>query len=687
MKTIPLQKFALLPLLGTLAISAGPVATPQEQKPTAVPTAQMCVMMDMGKPKVAGRPGTEQPQYHRTIGAIAEGPDGSFVTSTADGGAANRGMIFQVNRDGTWDPWYTFPSAKESPRGGAHPVSGLTKGSDGAWYGTTVGGGQFGTGTIFRITGKNQLQPLHDFRNGNAYGYRGCFKNCKWTPQDTANMLPGYPIGPPIDDGTGTFYGVTTVANNFSTGALYRFTKPGGDWHFETICIFDARLLRNPRLAEFACGEKGSQPGGLILGQDPNRQPMLYGVLRRDPGYIFSATPGRKPKVLHSFSPMVNPEPISITQGSDGILYGTTYRGGTRGRGTVYKFDPSQDFRTTLSSFNGAEPGSTIGYSPSAGLVEHRDGKGNAFLYGATRYGGTGNRGTLFRIPRDGGPMAIIHNFDLVGSGWQPISTPVLRGDTLFGLTYDGGMHRGGTFYRLTGPDLPTSTVAPTRMTAGFEQARSKTQPGGQDFVVVRTHVEASQVDFEKPVDDGHLKDGVSVSLRCRNPQLIQFISRDILKGGVFHKGTFTPTVGEPYDYSEFEDEEKRFWKHDGGTSEDPYYANGPRAGRAWEGPVGGRLVLRIYDKPTFPVAAPAQNEVYRARTRIYAICNCEVKWSLRWSTDLRYDPANPQVGKRVWEDKADPNRFIINEIPASAQADTLKWINAHLRPGTRPAP
>ena len=46
---------------------------------------------------------------------------------------------------------------------GAYPSSGVTQGSDGSFYGTTVGGGATGSGTIFKIDAAGTLTTLHHF--------------------------------------------------------------------------------------------------------------------------------------------------------------------------------------------------------------------------------------------------------------------------------------------------------------------------------------------------------------------------------------------------------------------------------------------------------------------------------------------------------------------------------------------
>ena len=714
----------LLPLLGVLATASAPepvAIASQVKEPQGVITARMCVMLDLGKPRVAGTQaqGTWQPASHREIGAIADGPGGSFLTTTYGGGPKELGMVIKVMPSGNWEPWYGFRNLQPSTKDpgvipdGSSPLSGLTKGSDGAWYGTTQWGGRYGVGTIFRITGKDHLEVIYHFRNYNPRDLKRPCPKCDFTPRQKAAMTAAFPIGPPIDDGSGTLYGVTPVAMNQNTGVLYKISKPWHDENFETICIFDApgRLVRRDSVLQaYSCETPGGRPAGLTLSSGGQ---WLYGVLKQDPGHIFRAPLSGKPEIIHTFERDMQAKPTNIMQASDRMLYGTTYGGGDVGVGTVYRLDPETRRFEIISSLTRTDgpPRAVhvLGENPVAGLVEGVSPSGVKYLYGATRYGGRYNRGTLFRVPLAGGAHEVLHDFDLVGSGWQPMSTPVLRGDTVYGFTQDGGLYRGGTFYRLTKPDYPVQVLHPTLTSLGQTLFTSTPSTRTDDQVTVRTRVKASQtslLDPPPPGQEDYVTDGVSVSLFCRNPQLVQFISRDIRRNGTFQKLRHTLSNGQEYDLSMSDDDDLRTWHHDGGSAQDGYYASGPAAGRRWDGPTRGRFGLTIYDKPTFPewftdpktgqrartiydpanLASP-NNEIWRARARVFAICNCEVKWEIFWTTDIRYNPANLTSGIRIWEDGVDPERIRIKPVPPERQEKAMAWINGHLRAGVDPIP
>jgi uncharacterized repeat protein (TIGR03803 family) len=87
-----------------------------------------------------------------------------------------------------------------------------------------------------------------------------------------------------------------------------------------------------------------------------------------------------------------------------GNFYGATLAGGLGpfpGFGTVYRVDPTGNF-TVLYKFHGNPDGA----GPQGPLV--RDADGN--LYGAAVEGGTKNKGTVFKIDRNGN-LTVLHNF------------------------------------------------------------------------------------------------------------------------------------------------------------------------------------------------------------------------------------------------------------------------------------
>jgi uncharacterized repeat protein (TIGR03803 family) len=87
-----------------------------------------------------------------------------------------------------------------------------------------------------------------------------------------------------------------------------------------------------------------------------------------------------------------------------GNLYGTTAQGGTGSKGTVFKIDTS-GHETVLHSFLCCPP---LGKNPVAGLI--LDGAGN--LYGTAQNGGDrAENGTVFKLSPDG-TLTVLHEFN-----------------------------------------------------------------------------------------------------------------------------------------------------------------------------------------------------------------------------------------------------------------------------------
>jgi uncharacterized repeat protein (TIGR03803 family) len=123
-----------------------------------------------------------------------------------------------------------------------------------------------------------------------------------------------------------------------------------------------------------------------------------------------------------------------------GNLYGTTYIGGAFGQGTVFKLDKNGN-ETVLHSFAGGADGS----SPYAGLI--RDAAGN--LYGTTVYGGTSNRGTVFKLDINGNET-ILHSFSFNVDGGYPYGGLIRdSAGRLYGTTTYGGALNNGTAFAL----------------------------------------------------------------------------------------------------------------------------------------------------------------------------------------------------------------------------------------------
>jgi uncharacterized repeat protein (TIGR03803 family) len=95
------------------------------------------------------------------FGGLVEGSDGNFYGTTYQGGIANTGTVFRITPSGALTTLYGFTGGAD----GAAPYAGLVQSVDGNFYGTTFAGGQFGLGTVFKLSvylvpSTNQLNQI-----------------------------------------------------------------------------------------------------------------------------------------------------------------------------------------------------------------------------------------------------------------------------------------------------------------------------------------------------------------------------------------------------------------------------------------------------------------------------------------------------------------------------------------------
>ena len=136
-----------------------------------------------------------------------------------------------------------------------------------------------------------------------------------------------------------------------------------------------------------------------------------------------------------------NPWYVTLVQGTDGQLYGTTYNGGSHSKGTAFKVTTSGTF-TLLHSFAG---GSADGANPTGGFTLGSDGN----LYGTTQMGGSGTEGVVFKMTT-AGAVTVLHTFNVLTDGAFPWGPPILASDGNYYGTASGGNKNNGLVYKIT---------------------------------------------------------------------------------------------------------------------------------------------------------------------------------------------------------------------------------------------
>ncbi len=144
---------------------------------------------------------------------------------------------------------------------------------------------------------------------------------------------------------------------------------------------------------------------------------------------------------LASFNSTNGGNPLAgLIMDGAGNLYGTAWKGGANGYGTVFEVVNGSGAITVLASFNG-----TNGADPLAGLI--MDGAGN--LYGTTSLGGAYNDGTVFAVANDSGAITALASFNGT-NGNDPYGGLVMDGSgNLYGTTYSGGASNYGAVFEV----------------------------------------------------------------------------------------------------------------------------------------------------------------------------------------------------------------------------------------------
>jgi len=138
-----------------------------------------------------------------------------------------------------------------------------------------------------------------------------------------------------------------------------------------------------------------------------------------------------------------NPEAGLVLSGS--TLYGTTRFGGNSGNGTIFAVNTNGAAFSNLYSFTAFDPDINTnkdGAHPKGGLIL----KGNT-LYGTTYDGGNAGSGTVFSIQTDGSGFTNLYCFSGSSDGAYPTAGLILSGNILYGTTFGGGSSGGGTVF------------------------------------------------------------------------------------------------------------------------------------------------------------------------------------------------------------------------------------------------
>jgi len=274
---------------------------------------------------------------------------GTFYGMTTSGGShRGGGVIFKFDSaSNVCTALYDFDTIN-----GRNPNGNLLMAGNSIFYGLTYSGGVYNNGVIFSFdTTTATYTKLFDFN-------------------DTLGSLPN---GSLIQAANGKLYGLTQTGGKYGAGIVFSF-------NITTDSVSD--------IHDFDGRDGGFPNGNLLQAYDGK----LYGLTTEGgangDGVIFSIDTIGNYDTLFSFANSGGINPYgSLIQTADSLFYGLTSAGGINDSGTIFNFNA-----TTLAYNDVHDMDGINGKTPLGSLLLATDNK----LYGTTCYGGTGKYGTVF---------------------------------------------------------------------------------------------------------------------------------------------------------------------------------------------------------------------------------------------------------------------------------------------------
>ena len=340
---------------------------------------------------------------------------GNLYGTTYLGGSFGAGSVYRLSPSGSSWTYTSLYSFKAGSDGSGPAFGSLAMAPNGALFGTTEGGGFFGTAfEVCACPGRETV--IHSFGTGT----------------DGAQ-----PIGGVVLDSAGNVYGTTSLGGANGNGTVFEAKRSGKTWT-ESV------------LYSFTGGSDGiNPPAGVTLDTHGN----LFGTTSlggaNGVGVVYELSPsssGWTETILYNFQGLNDGQnPVGgVVLDRAGNLYGTTFDGGVNGGGTVYELSPSSGgwTFTVLYSFTG-------GYGGPYNKLTLA--KGN--IYGFTNAEGANGLGSVFKLaPSNGGwKLTDLHDFAGGSDGASPYgSVAVDSAGNVFGTAAVGGSQNQGLVFEIT---------------------------------------------------------------------------------------------------------------------------------------------------------------------------------------------------------------------------------------------
>jgi|GEM_PF-5311494 len=328
-------------------------------------------------------------------------PDSSVWGTTIYGGQYDLGVIYRYHvPTKQYAVMHHFNGVE-----GANPYSGLLHAQDGYLYGGTFSGGKGDSGVIYRINpADGRFEKLYDLSDSQL--------------KTIYSRLDQH--------ASGRIYGTTLIDKRHFSGAIFSFMP--GDSTLTIEAYFSTINTRIPASGVTIVGDT-------LYGTTDKGGNEGYGLL-----YAYDIPSQNLSALLH-FDQNTGNRITTPLRYHKGLLYGVAQRG--IDKGVIFSFDPTNGTHTKVLTFPHDEE--DIGTNPAGGVLITPDEK----LIGTTNLRAANNLGAVFELDLRTGNVQKLADFDWL-TGFEVLSTPILLpdGDILFACR-KGSIYEYGTIVRL----------------------------------------------------------------------------------------------------------------------------------------------------------------------------------------------------------------------------------------------
>jgi uncharacterized repeat protein (TIGR03803 family) len=247
-------------------------------------------------------------------GAVTADKAGNLYGTTTAGGTDGAGTVYRMQPKGSSyseSVVYSFKGGTDGDR----PSSAVVMDAKGALYGTTVGGGSTGSGTVFKLTPAGS-----SYKESILYSFQGPpndgsepFASC--TPEQDKHIFCNGVTQGGGSQNLGTVYQLVPAGSGFKEKVIWNFGSASADgaYPYGGVCVTKKGVIYGTTVAG---GSGGSSGLGTFFTLTPSGSTYKEGV------YSFTGKNGATPYA----GPSVD---------SEGTMYLTTAAGGKNGLGVV----------------------------------------------------------------------------------------------------------------------------------------------------------------------------------------------------------------------------------------------------------------------------------------------------------------------------------------------------------------